>query len=216
MADLTLNIYVPKRTKPTSVNVSPTYVIKKNIENKPPGVPDSTFDKKADSSTEQLLLTLMEEVNGLKRQIDISLGTSPSNSQSSSSKTKQKSWFGPYKQYGLRNHLFDDCYLKPKCSTCGSTDHLTKKHSEHAAIKKTLIKLKAQLPLNLTPKKAPRIQKPFSDCTYCGFNNHHSDDCEYYHGCKIYGSIAHEIAECPKKYLNSRIYNTQNLYKPLL
>nr|GEV46462.1 hypothetical protein [Tanacetum cinerariifolium] len=34
MADPTLNTSVPKKTKPTSVNVSPAYVIKKRIENK--------------------------------------------------------------------------------------------------------------------------------------------------------------------------------------
>ncbi|GKD63201.1 retrovirus-related pol polyprotein from transposon TNT 1-94, partial [Tanacetum coccineum] len=33
----------------------------------------------------------------------------------------------------------DDCYSKPKFSTCGSTDHLTKEHLEHVAVKKTLI-----------------------------------------------------------------------------
>ncbi|GJV96967.1 hypothetical protein Tco_1548544 [Tanacetum coccineum] len=161
-------------------------------------------DKKADSSTEQLLLTMMEEVKGLKTQIEIPSCTSSSNSQSSSSKSKQRTWFGPCKHCGLRNHLSDDCYSKPKCSTCGSTDHLTKEHSEHVAVKKTLIQLKAQSPLNPTPKKASRIPIPFSDCKYCGFNNHHSDDYEYYSGCEICESIAHEIANCPKKHLNSR------------
>ncbi|GJW72275.1 retrovirus-related pol polyprotein from transposon TNT 1-94 [Tanacetum coccineum] len=51
---------------------------------------------------------------------------------------------------------------------------------------------------------APRILKPFSDCKYCSFNNHHSDNCEYYLGCEIRGSTAHEIADCPKKHLNNR------------
>ncbi|GJV00158.1 retrovirus-related pol polyprotein from transposon TNT 1-94 [Tanacetum coccineum] len=134
MADLTLNTSVPKKTKPTSVKVSHAYVIKKKTENKSPAIPKSCSDKKADSSTEQLLLTLMEEVKGLKRQIEIPSGTYPLNSQSSSSKsTKQKTWFGPCKHCGLRNHLSDDCYSKPKCSTYGSTDHLTKEHLEHAA-----------------------------------------------------------------------------------
>ncbi|GJU99584.1 hypothetical protein Tco_1328855 [Tanacetum coccineum] len=93
MADLTLNISVPKKTKPTSVNVSPAYVIKKRNVNKSPFVLESCSDKKADSSTERLLLTLMDEVKGLKKKIEIPSGTSPSNSQSSSSKsTKQKTW----------------------------------------------------------------------------------------------------------------------------
>ncbi|GKC32815.1 hypothetical protein Tco_1040109, partial [Tanacetum coccineum] len=74
-----------ENTRP-SVKVSHAHVIKKKTE-KSPAVPKPCYDKKADSSTKQLLLTLMEE---------------------------------------------------PKCSTCGSTDHLTKEHLEHAAIKKTL------------------------------------------------------------------------------
>nr|GEZ42389.1 retrovirus-related Pol polyprotein from transposon TNT 1-94 [Tanacetum cinerariifolium] len=89
--------------------------------------------KKADSSTEQLLLTLMEEVNGLKEQIKPSPDNSTSVSQirsSKSSKGKQKAWFGPCKHYGFRNYLLEDCYDKPECSTCQSTDHLTKEHPE--------------------------------------------------------------------------------------
>nr|GEZ40476.1 putative ribonuclease H-like domain-containing protein [Tanacetum cinerariifolium] len=52
MAGLKLNTYVLKKTKPTSVNVSSAYVIKKNVKNKSPIVPESCSDKKADSSTE--------------------------------------------------------------------------------------------------------------------------------------------------------------------
>ncbi|GJY01945.1 reverse transcriptase domain-containing protein [Tanacetum coccineum] len=70
------------------------------------------------------------------------------------------------------------------CSTCGSTDHLTKEHLEHAAVKKMLIKLKAQSPLNPTPRKAPMIPKPFKECQYCRFNDHHYENCEYYPGCE--------------------------------
>ncbi|GJZ32050.1 retrovirus-related pol polyprotein from transposon TNT 1-94 [Tanacetum coccineum] len=141
MTDLTLDTPVPKKTRP-SVKVSPAYVIKKKTE-KSPVVPIPCSDKKADSSTKQLLLTLIE-----------------------------------------KNHLSDDCYSNPKCSTCGSTDHLTKEHLEHAAIKKTLSKLKAQPPLKPSPKKAPMILKPFKECKYCGFNDHHSDHCEFYPGVK--------------------------------
>ncbi|GJS52294.1 hypothetical protein Tco_0625656 [Tanacetum coccineum] len=51
---------------------------------------------------------------------------------------------------------------------------------------------------------APRIPTSFDDCKYYGFNDHHLDNCEYYPGCEICGSIAHEIADCPKKHPNSR------------
>ncbi|GJS45128.1 retrovirus-related pol polyprotein from transposon TNT 1-94 [Tanacetum coccineum] len=202
MADLSLDTYVPKKTR-TFVKVLPTYVIKKKTDNKLPAVPELCPDKKADSSTEQLLLTLMEEVKGLKKQIEIPSGTSPSN-QSSSKFTKQKTWFGPCKHCGFKNHLSNDCYAKPKCSTCGSSDHLTKEHLEHAGVKKYLIKFKAQSPLNPSPRKAPMIPKPFKEGKYCRFNDHHSDHCEFYPGCEVCGSIAHEPSYCPKKHPNSR------------
>ncbi|GJU60483.1 retrovirus-related pol polyprotein from transposon TNT 1-94 [Tanacetum coccineum] len=106
MVDLTLNTSIPKKTNLTS---------------------------KADSSAEQLLLTLMEE-----------------------------------------------------CFTCGSTNHLTKEHLEQTAVNKTLTKLKAQSSVNPSAKKAPMIPKPFKECKYCGFNDHHSDNYEYYLGCEDY------------------------------
>ncbi|GJW20963.1 hypothetical protein Tco_0031585 [Tanacetum coccineum] len=88
MADLTLNTPDPRKTRP-SVKVSPTYVIKKKIEKLSAGLKPYS-DKKADSSTEQLLLTLMEEVKGLKRQIEIPSGTPSSSSQPSSSKASKQ------------------------------------------------------------------------------------------------------------------------------
>nr|GEW61015.1 zinc finger, CCHC-type [Tanacetum cinerariifolium] len=78
MADLTLGTPVPKKNRP-SVKVSPAYVIKKETKKSPAG-PKPCFDKKSDSSTEQLLLTQMEELKGLKRKIEI-----PSDTPSSSS-----------------------------------------------------------------------------------------------------------------------------------
>ncbi|GJX34612.1 retrovirus-related pol polyprotein from transposon TNT 1-94 [Tanacetum coccineum] len=205
MADLTLYTSVPKKTRPSSIKLSLGYAIKRKTENKSPVVSESCTDKKADSSTEQLLLTLMEEVKGLKKKINTLSGTSLSNSQPSSSKSnKQKTWFGPCKHCGLRNHLSDDCYSKPKYSTCCSTDHLTKEHLKHAVVKKTLIKLKAQSPLNPTSKKAPMIPKPFKDCKYYRFNYHHSDNNKYYPWCEVCGSVAHEPTDCPKKHPNNR------------
>ncbi|GKB67589.1 retrovirus-related pol polyprotein from transposon TNT 1-94, partial [Tanacetum coccineum] len=160
MANLTLDTLEPKKTRP-SAKVSPAYVIKKKIEKSSSGSKPCS-DKKTYSSTEQLLLTLIEEVKGLKRQIKIPSGTPPSSTQPSSSKaSKQKTWFGPCKHYGFRNHLSDDCYSRPKCSTYGSTDHLSKEHLEHAAVKKTLIKLKAQSHPKPLPKKTYMIPKPF-------------------------------------------------------
>nr|GFA96642.1 retrovirus-related Pol polyprotein from transposon TNT 1-94 [Tanacetum cinerariifolium] len=88
MADLTLDTPVPKKTRPY-VKVSHTYVIKKKTE-KYLAIPKPCFDKKANSSTKQLLRTLMEEVKGLKKKIEIPSGTPPSSSQPSSSKATKK------------------------------------------------------------------------------------------------------------------------------
>nr|GEV72987.1 hypothetical protein [Tanacetum cinerariifolium] len=94
-----------------------------------------------------------------------------------------------------------------------STDQLTKEHLEHAVVKKTLSKLKAQLPLKPSPKKAPMIPKPFIECKYYGFNDHHFDHYKFYPGCEVRGSIAHDASYYPKKHPNSkrpRIANKQS------
>ncbi|GJW44018.1 putative reverse transcriptase domain-containing protein, partial [Tanacetum coccineum] len=137
---------------------------KKKTKTKPSSVLVTYTENKVDLSAEQLLLTLIEEVKGLKEQIKTPSSTPPSASQTSCSKpVKQKTWFGPCRHCGLSNNLSDDCYSKPKCSTCGSSNHTTKEHPEQADVKKTLLKLKGQSSLNPIPKKAPRIPNPFND-----------------------------------------------------
>ncbi|GJR41557.1 retrovirus-related pol polyprotein from transposon TNT 1-94 [Tanacetum coccineum] len=92
MADLTLNT-TSKEIKKSSNKVSQTYIIKKRIESKHPVVQNSCPDKNALPSTEQLLLTLMEEVKGIKNQILIPSDTSSLVYQACSSKTpKQKDY----------------------------------------------------------------------------------------------------------------------------
>ncbi|GKE71381.1 hypothetical protein Tco_1529453 [Tanacetum coccineum] len=88
--------------------------------------------------------------------------------------------------------------MKPKCSACGSTDHTTKEYHDQAVVKKTLARLKAQSSQG-SSRKAHMIPKPFIDCKYCGFNDHHSDECEYYPRCDICGSITHETSDYTKK-----------------
>ncbi|GJY08119.1 hypothetical protein Tco_0375173 [Tanacetum coccineum] len=146
LADLTLTSTVSKEIKKVRGKKSAAKVLKKKAQPVTTSILDLSLVKKTDSSTEKLLLTLMEEVKGLKEQIKIPSDTFPSISQSGSSKSakgKQKTWFGPCKHYGFRNHLLEDCYMKTKYSTCGSTDHLTKEHPEQATVRKTLAKLKA-------------------------------------------------------------------------
>ncbi|GJX76190.1 retrovirus-related pol polyprotein from transposon TNT 1-94 [Tanacetum coccineum] len=101
-------------------------------------VSDPNPMKKDDPSTEQLLLTLMKDLKGLKEQIKIPSDTSPYVSQlgcSKSTKGKQKTWFGPCKHCGFKNHLSEDYYgsssrkapMIPKpfkdCKYYGLNDH---------------------------------------------------------------------------------------------
>ncbi|GJY68970.1 retrovirus-related pol polyprotein from transposon TNT 1-94, partial [Tanacetum coccineum] len=203
LADLTLDTSIPKKTKPTSNKVSPTHAINKKTKPLIVSIPE----KKAEASVEHLLLTLIEEVKSLKEQIKVPSDNSPSVSQSGSSKSsegKETTWFGPCKHCGFYNHLAKDCYLKLKCSTYESTDYWTKEHLEQTTINKTLTKLKAQSVVNPLVKKDPMIPKPFQDCIYYRFNDHHYNNYEYYPRCEICGSIAHEIDDCPKKHPSSR------------
>nr|GEY44285.1 hypothetical protein [Tanacetum cinerariifolium] len=123
-ADLIQTSTVPDNTKLLIIKESFVKTIKKKAQTKSPSVPDPSPDKKADSSTKQLLLTLMREA---------------------------------------------------------------------------MYKLKAQTSHATSSRKALKIPKPFIPCKYCGFNDHHSYECEYYPICDICGSIAHEPADCDKK-----------------
>ncbi|GKA54742.1 hypothetical protein Tco_0753691 [Tanacetum coccineum] len=159
-------------------------VIKKKDQTKSPSVPDPSIIKKAYSYTEKLLLTLMEEVKGLKEKIKTPSENSASVSQTGSSKSakgKQKTWFGPCKHYGQKSPL-RGLYGK----------------------KKTLAKLKAQSSHASSSRKAPKIPKPFIPFKYYEFNDHHSNEYAYYPGCDICGSIAHETANCTKKTSSNR------------
>ncbi|GKC05126.1 hypothetical protein Tco_0996736 [Tanacetum coccineum] len=204
MADLTLNT-ASKNIKKSSDKVSQTYVIKKKTKPKHPAVQISFPDKNALPSIEKLLLTLMEEVKGIKNQILIPLDTSSSVSQASSSKTpRQKVWYGPCKHCGMKNHLSDDCYSKPKCSTYGSCSYTIKEDTEQSTVGKYLNNLKGQSTSKPTPTRINRISKTFRECKYCGSNKHHPDDCEFYPWCEICRSIAHEIDDYPKNLRNSK------------
>nr|GEW83275.1 RNA helicase, ATP-dependent, SK12/DOB1 protein [Tanacetum cinerariifolium] len=136
MANLTLNTASKEIKK--SNKVSHTYVIKKKTESKHPAVQNSCPDKSALPSTEQLLLTLMEET------------------------PKQKVRYGPCKRCGMRNNLSDDCYLKPKCSTCRLISHTTNEHTTQTVVKISLNKLKGQSTSKSTPVRTTRMSKTFA------------------------------------------------------
>nr|GEX33604.1 hypothetical protein [Tanacetum cinerariifolium] len=192
---------VPEKAKKVVDKELVVKIVKKNDQTKSTFIPDPILVKKADSSTKQLLHTLMEEVKRLKEQIkppSDNFATVSQTGSSKSAKGKQNTWFGPCKHCVFRNHLLEDCYNKPKRSTYQSTDHLTKEHLEQVVVKKTLAKLKAQSSHASSLRKAPKIPKPFILCKYCEFNDHHSIEYEYYPGCDICGSIA-PTTDCFKK-----------------
>ncbi|GJR15010.1 retrovirus-related pol polyprotein from transposon TNT 1-94 [Tanacetum coccineum] len=179
------NTQIPLPSLPKLIGAEPSGVTKcltlNNTKQTTDKVVPLTVKQKAETKptpdliTEKLLFNLMEEVKG-----------------------KDKIWFGPCKHCGLKNHLSEDCYKNPKCSTCGSSDHLTKEHPEQIVVKRTLAKLHAQ-PSQGSSRKAPMIPKPYIPCKYYGFNDHHFDECEFYPRCDLCGSIAHETSDCVKR-----------------
>nr|GEV31790.1 hypothetical protein [Tanacetum cinerariifolium] len=93
MFELTLNTTPSKKSKKPYDKVSQAYVIKKKTETESPVVPKSCLDKKADSSTDQLLLTLMEEKSLMKRlMMDSSLATLQWPKLSGYSISEDKKW----------------------------------------------------------------------------------------------------------------------------
>ncbi|GJT29641.1 retrovirus-related pol polyprotein from transposon TNT 1-94 [Tanacetum coccineum] len=161
--DLTQISIVSDKTKQVTEKESLITSVKKKAQTKTPYGSNPKPEKKADSTTEELLLTLMKEVKGLKEQIKPSVENSLSVSQTGSFKS------------GKNNQKV------------------------------------------IFSRKALIIPKPFKPCKYYGFNDHHSDECEYYHGCNICGSIAHETSDCDKKALpinrRPRIATQQNPLK---
>nr|GFC13935.1 hypothetical protein [Tanacetum cinerariifolium] len=104
----------------------------------------------------------------------------------------------------MKNHLSDDCYSKRKWSTCGSNSRTTREHTQQTAIRKSLNKLKGQSISKSTTLRTTKMPKTFGECKYCGSNKHHPNNCEFYQGCKVYESIAHEIDDYPKNLRNNR------------
>ncbi|GJU79645.1 hypothetical protein Tco_1282010 [Tanacetum coccineum] len=101
-----------------------------------PSVFDPNTTKKADPSTKQLLISLIEEVKGIKEQIKPSSDNSPIVSQTRSSKSakgKQKSWFRPCKHSKLKAQSFKSSNSrkaplipKPFPSYSGCSRHMTR------------------------------------------------------------------------------------------
>nr|GEW68150.1 hypothetical protein [Tanacetum cinerariifolium] len=131
LTDLTTNLTDPsfvsnsvKKISKKQDKTSNHQVIKKKAIPKPTIEPKTCPNKKADSSTEQFLLILMEEVKGLKDQIKTPLGTPLSDSQArSSSSNLTRNRFKPCIHCGLRSHHHSKFFSKPKSSSNGPKDH---------------------------------------------------------------------------------------------
>ncbi|GKE90860.1 hypothetical protein Tco_1571955, partial [Tanacetum coccineum] len=139
----------------------------------------------------QLLLTLMEEVKGIKKQILIPSDTSSSVSQACSSKTPKQKVF--YLWLNLPHY---------------------QEHTEQTAVRKSLNILKGQSSSKSTPVRTARMYKKFRECKYYESNKHHLNDCEFYPGCEICGSIAHEIADCPTLAILPTLQNSVTSEEP--
>nr|GEU73431.1 retrovirus-related Pol polyprotein from transposon TNT 1-94 [Tanacetum cinerariifolium] len=90
------------------------------------------------------------------------------------------------------------------------SSHRPSQLTKHVVDKESLVKVtkkKAQTKSHSVPNPSPAKKANSSTEQllltlmeeYCGFNDHHSDECEYYPGCDICDSIAHETANCTKK-----------------
>nr|GEV20136.1 retrovirus-related Pol polyprotein from transposon TNT 1-94 [Tanacetum cinerariifolium] len=138
LVDLTLTLSVSKEIKKVPDKRSTVKILKK-AKLVTASVLDLSPNKKADSSTEKLLLTLMEELKGLKEQIKIPSDTSSSVSQSGSTKYakgKQRTWLGPsvvkktlakLKAQSSQGSSVRKALMIPKpfidCEYCGFSNH---------------------------------------------------------------------------------------------
>ncbi|GJT51007.1 retrovirus-related pol polyprotein from transposon TNT 1-94 [Tanacetum coccineum] len=159
VTSLTKTSKISDKTKHVTEKVK---TVMKKTQPKSSSVPE----KKLETSTEELHLTLMKEVKGLKDQ------TKPSNESL-------------------------PLFLKHRVLNQARTNR--REHLEQVVVKKTMSKIKSETPQATTSRKALIIPKFFKPRKYYGFNNHHSHKCEYYRGCDICGSIAHETSNCGKK-----------------
>nr|GEU74332.1 hypothetical protein [Tanacetum cinerariifolium] len=120
--DLIQTSIVFDKTKQVPEKKSLVKSIKKKVQTKTPSVSNSKPKNKVDSSTKQLLLTLMEEVKGLEEQIKPSSDNSPPATSSRKALKIPKS-FIPCKYYGFNDNHYDECECYHGCDICGSIAH---------------------------------------------------------------------------------------------
>ncbi|GJZ05369.1 hypothetical protein Tco_0538644 [Tanacetum coccineum] len=104
-ADLVQTSKVFDKTKKVTEKESSVKATKKKAQTKSPSILDPSHDKKPDSSTEQLLLTLMQEATYSRKALKI---PKP---------------FIPYKYFRFNDHHSDECEYYPRCDICGSISH---------------------------------------------------------------------------------------------
>ncbi|GJW32950.1 retrovirus-related pol polyprotein from transposon TNT 1-94 [Tanacetum coccineum] len=95
--------------------------------------------------------------------------------------------------YHYTNHSTNECYRILYCMKCKKEDHRTSDHDMYVVSLNSSKNYKAWPYQYASPSKQilKANAKPFPPCTYCGFNNHHPDDCRNYPECEICRSYDH-------------------------
>ncbi|GJV86461.1 retrovirus-related pol polyprotein from transposon TNT 1-94 [Tanacetum coccineum] len=162
-----------------------------DIQESLPALPKLIEAESSGSSTN--LISLSDLTTNMA---ELTLNTSSKKNKKSSDKVSQT--------YGIKDHIKIPSVTSSSDSQASNYKRSKQKAwygpCKHCALKK----LKGQSPLKPTLRKTPRMTKQFDEYIYCGSDKHNPDDCEFYPGCKICGSIAHILADCPKNLRNSR------------
>ncbi|GKD27209.1 hypothetical protein Tco_1233423 [Tanacetum coccineum] len=92
---------------------------------------------------------------------------------------------------GQKNHLSENCYEVLFCKKCKRTNHITCDHAEFMSSMNANQHHIGQGESS-SRSRTSRPSLPFPSCIYCGYNDHHSNDCLYYPTCEICGSYDHD------------------------
>lgn len=162
---------IKNKTKDNQKNTkdSNKQFVKKKAESETSSVPDLNCcsGKSSESSTDKLLMTLMEEVKNLIMQINTPMRTPQSVSQTSSSSSNMPvNKFEPCMRCGKRNHHESMCFPKP-------SDQVT-----NVSQRPVLVKSEGRPNKGTTPRNKHLISKSFPECIYYGCFDHHLNNCD--------------------------------------
>ena len=151
----------------------------------------SVHTEKSSESTESKIDQLAELLRKLEKKIESSDKISKPKAKDpkpASSKPTLKCELCNY-----TNHHTDDCYRILFCMICKMEDHRTSDHLSYTVSCGNKFKHKAHASKHASGSKSSKA-KPLPPCTYCGFNDHRSNDCLLNTCCDICGDPNHETA----------------------